>query len=88
LYKLTLPILVNLFETVGLVYAELWCLTPLSNNISVILWQSVLLVEETGVHGKTTDLSQVTDKLHLIMLYRVYLAMDGIQIHNFSDDRN
>jgi hypothetical protein len=30
-------------------------------NISVISWQSVLLVEETG--GKTTDLSQVTDKL-------------------------
>jgi hypothetical protein len=27
------------------------------NNISVILWQSVLLVE------KTTDLSQITDKL-------------------------
>ena len=23
-----------------------------SNNISVILWQSVLLVEETRVHGK------------------------------------
>jgi hypothetical protein len=22
------------------------------NNISVILWQSVLLVEETGVHGE------------------------------------
>ena len=32
------------------------------NNISVISWQSVLLVEETGVPGKTTYLSQVTDK--------------------------
>ena len=28
------------------------------NNISAILWQSVLLVEETGVPWKTTDLSQ------------------------------
>jgi hypothetical protein len=25
------------------------------NNISVISWQSVLLVEETGVSGETTD---------------------------------
>jgi hypothetical protein len=39
------------------------------NNISVILWWSVLLVEETRYPEKTTDLSQVTDKHYHIMLY-------------------
>jgi hypothetical protein len=32
------------------------------NNISIISWRSVLLVEETDYTEKTTDLSQVTDK--------------------------
>ena len=41
-----------------------WCLTPLSTIfMSVILWRSFLLVEETGVpwEKKITDLLQVTD---------------------------
>jgi len=33
------------------------------NNISVISLRSVLFVEETGISEKTTDLSQVTDRL-------------------------
>ena len=38
------------------------------NNISIILWWSVLLVEETGVTGKTINLSQITDKFYHIKL--------------------
>jgi hypothetical protein len=46
------------------------------NNILVILWRSVLLVEKT------------TDKLDHIMLYRVYFLMNSVRTHNLSGDKH
>jgi len=39
------------------------------NNISVISWKSVLLVEEPEYPEKSTDLSQITDTFYYMMLY-------------------
>jgi len=46
-------------------WVGLWSFDSTFNNISVISWQSVLLVEEKPEYPeKTTNLSQVTDELY------------------------
>ena len=47
------------------------------NNISVISCHSVLLVEDLE---KTVDLSQVTDKIYHIILYRVHITVSEFKL--------
>ena len=54
------------------------------NNTSVLLWRSVLLVEETGVPGENHR--PVIDKLYHIN--RVHLACVGFDLKNVNDDRH
>jgi hypothetical protein len=58
----------------------LWCLTPLSTicklyRVGQLYWCRIPEYPE-----KTTDLSQVTDKLYHIMLYQLHHAWAGFEL--------
>jgi hypothetical protein len=61
-------------------------LNPILQLPMYILWQSVLVVDETGVPEKKTDLPQVTDKLlsHNVATSTPHLS--GIQTNNVCGD--
>jgi hypothetical protein len=57
---------------------DLFCLTPLSTLLncgSQLCWCRKPVYPE-----KTTDITQITDKLYHIMFYRVHLSWTGIEL--------
>jgi hypothetical protein len=86
------PILSNSTMIIVCIYCD-WNITlylvmvlnTIINNISAIWWRSFVMAKKLESPDENTDLSQVTDKLHHIKLYREHLAWAWFELWKLVD---
>ena len=76
---------VTVFVFLGFV---LWCLMPLSTIIQLNHGSNFHWWRKPQYQEKTTDLSQITDKLHHINVVSSIPRLSGVQTHNIRGDRH